>query len=83
VHETFRKHSIHREQKNGHKILVGKAEDKRRLGRRRPGYENAYKSSRTRDSLGLLVHESVVSSCLHANEPSGSIKEGKFLSSCY
>jgi hypothetical protein len=73
------------ESRNAYKILVGKPEGKRRLGRRRRRWEDNIKM----DVKGINViawtgvkwikMDAVAGSCEHGDEPSGSIKGREFL----
>jgi hypothetical protein len=79
-----------RKTENAYKILVGKTEGKRPLGRHKLTWEN-----NTRIDPGeleweiidwiTLIHNRlpVVSSCEHGNEPSDSIKGGNLLTGDY
>jgi hypothetical protein len=60
-----------KEKRNVYRVLVGKAEGKRPLGRPKPRWENNIKMN-----LGEIGWDRLDSSgsCEHGNEPCGSIK---------
>jgi hypothetical protein len=66
--------------RNAYRILVGKPEGKRSVGRPRRGWVDSIKMDLTERldwyGLNLCISEgrSVEGSCEHGNEPSGSIK---------
>jgi hypothetical protein len=65
--------------RNAYKILVGKSVGKRSLGGPRRIWEDNIKMDVWENRLGRSGYGSVVSSCEHGNELSGSIKGGEFL----
>ena len=68
-----------------HKILVGKPEGKRPLGRPRRRWEDNIKTDLQEvgrgcgDWMGLAQDRQVAGACEYGNELSGSIKCGEFL----
>jgi hypothetical protein len=69
------------EKRNACRILVGKHEGRRQLGRRRHRWEDCNEMDRRaigQDSGGSR-HGQVMGYCECGNEPSGSIEYGEFL----
>jgi hypothetical protein len=62
------------EKRNEYRLLVGKPEGKRPLGRPRHRWVNNVKMDLVEIGLGGLVQGQLESSCECSNEPSGSIK---------
>jgi hypothetical protein len=78
---------MHGEKINAYRILVGKQEKKRPLGRPICRREGNIKTDLREIVWGsmdwiYLAQRPVEGSCEHGNEPLGSINFGKFVSSC-
>jgi hypothetical protein len=78
--------STNGERRNAYRILVGKPEGKRPLGRPRRRWVDNIKMDLREigwDGIDWIdLAQAVEGSCEHGNEHSGSINAGKFLSSC-
>ena len=78
--------SAYRERRGVYRVLVGKPEGKRRLGRPRRGWEDNIKIDFQEVGCGWYGLDRcgsgqghVVGTCVCGNEPSGSVKCGEFL----
>jgi hypothetical protein len=74
------------EKRGAYRVLVGKPEGKRRLGRPRRRWENNIKMDLQEVGFGgwtglgwLRIQRQVAGTCECGSEPSGSIKRGEFL----
>jgi hypothetical protein len=68
--------------RNAYKVVSGKNDDKRLLGRPRYRSKDTVEMGHKTIELGLnygSAYGPVAGSCEHGSEPSGSIKDGKFL----